>query len=571
MVDRTADGECPGTFGDRCFEVTVTCPGINDAAARIRATGTGSKGTVVFTTGGRGVAWYWAGGELTPAKARINGMMDSLLGEGFRLVEVAWKQPGVWEAPGGTISLACRSATVLDWIYISIHQGGLFAAQGNSGGSSQIAFSLAYYGLDRVLDLANLSGGPPPCPISIEGEINFREQKECVVGEPLWNESREPMLLGNPLLNYPNTTVRFFIGENEKSDYITQSANNYHSAIESEKSIQVLPNTAHQVHHTVEGVRALYASIREALTTSPKVSATPSFVTNLIPLMDMPAGENYKGEDGGLYGGGLNDPPPSHRLAALKALAEIEPLDAAGNPIPDGKVVFISIGMSNATMEFQAFEQLADSDPSRSSHLVIVDGAQGGVFARTWARSAIPWEVVKQRLEDSRVTPQQVQVAWVKAANGSPTEPFPTEAKSFQGDLATIATRLKEFYPNIKLVYLSSRIYAGYATTDLSPEPHAYESAFSIRWLIQDQINGNQILNYDPDKGPVTAPILLWGPYLWADGLSARSDGLIWRRGDLSERDGTHPAGPGREKVANLLLDFLKTNELAKPWFVENR
>ena len=47
---------------------------------------------------------------------------------------------------------------------------------------------------------------------------------------------------------------------------------------------------------------------------------------------------------------------------------------------------------------------------------------------------------------------------------------------------------LKKRYPNVKIVYLSSRIYAGYATTGLNPEPHAFESAFSVRWLVQDQI-----------------------------------------------------------------------------------
>jgi len=61
---------------------------------------------------------------------------------------------------------------------------------------------------------------------------------------------------------------------------------------------------------------------------------------------------------------------------------------------------------------------------------------------------------------------------------------------------------------------------------------------------------------------------LLWGPYLWADGLNPRkSDGLVWKREDFA-RDGTHPSQSGREKVAQMLLDFLKTSPFAKPWFV---
>lgn len=149
-------------------------------------------------------------------------------------------------------------------MYKNIHQDGLFAAQGNSGGSAQIAFSLAYYGLDEVLDLVNLGGGPPPCPISTGGKLNYRDQPRCLVGAEFWNESTEPMLFGDPRLNYPNTIVRFFLGENEGSPDIIETANAYYDAITSTKSIQIVPNTAHGVHRTAEGTAALLASISEA-------------------------------------------------------------------------------------------------------------------------------------------------------------------------------------------------------------------------------------------------------------------------------------------------------------------
>jgi lysophospholipase L1-like esterase len=32
--------------------------------------------------------------------------------------------------------------------------------------------------------------------------------------------------------------------------------------------------------------------------------------------------------------------------------------------------------------------------------------------------------------------------------------------------------------------------------------------------------------------------------------------------------DGTHPSQSGALKVANMLLDFFKTNELARGWFM---
>src|SRR5258707_513712 len=74
-------------------------------------------------------------------------------------------------------------------------------------------------------------------------------------------------------------------------------------------------------------------------------------------------------------------------------------------------------------------------------------------------------------------------------------------------------------------------------------------------------------LNPDPAQGTVKAPVLLWGPSLWADGKTPRqSDGLTYLPEEFAG-DGTHPAPPAREKVAKLLLDFFTTNPLASPWF----
>ena len=68
--------------------------------------------------------------------------------------------------------------------------------------------------------------------------------------------------------------------------------------------------------------------------------------------------------------------------------------------------------------------------------------------------------------------------------------------------------------------------------------------------------------------GKSGGPVLLWGPYLWADGVTPRKlDGLTWERSDLSQ-DGVHPSPKGGEKVANLLLTFFKTDADAKRWFV---
>ncbi len=75
---------------------------------------------------------------------------------------------------------------------------------------------------------------------------------------------------------------------------------------------------------------------------------------------------------------------------------------------------------------------------------------------------------------------------------------------------------MKVRYPNILIVYLSSRTraYTNDPVTE-NPEPFAFESGFAVQWTIADQINGTGNLNFDPAKGPVVAPYLSWGPYLW--------------------------------------------------------
>lgn len=280
----------------------------------------------------------------------------------------------------------------------------------------------------------------------------------------------------------------------------------------------------------------------------------------------MSAADSYHGEEGGLYGSGANEPPPSHRQMAEQANAEIYPRDAAGRTSPDGKIGLIAIGMSNARVEFDSF--MGESRGIAAPAVVLVNGAQPGMVASLWAEPdprSDPWEFLARAVERAGLSPAQVQVAWLKEANGSPRpgrDDFPVYAQELRDDMAVMVIKARELYPNLRLLFLSSRIYGGYSLIPLSPEPFAYEGAFSVRWLIQDQIQGGGETGVTYNN----APVLLWGPYLWADGTTPRSDGLTWSCDDLMG-DGVHPARSGRHKVAGMLLDFFTTNPLAKSWF----
>jgi len=313
-------------------------------------------------------------------------------------------------------------------------------------------------------------------------------------------------------------------------------------------------------------------------------------VTGFTPIMDLGTG-TYLGFQGGLYENGGNAVPADHASDGAARVAAVQPLDTSGNPSATGKVVLLSIGMSNTTQEFcsgssalpcssWSFMGQAGVDP-RVNHttLAIVNGAAGGQSAATWDA---PGDPNYNRVRDTRLTPQglseaQVQVGWVKVANPGPTAALPltsADAYTLETQMGNIARALRVRYPNIQLVFFSSRIYAGYATTTLNPEPYAYESGFAVKWLVQAQIaqqrNGGVIvdtrggdLDYD------IAPWLAWGPYLWADGTTARSDGLVWLQSDLAA-DGTHPAQTGQEKVGDMLLAFFTSSPYATPWFCAN-
>ncbi len=297
----------------------------------------------------------------------------------------------------------------------------------------------------------------------------------------------------------------------------------------------------------------------------------------------------YLGQfQGGLYENGTNAVPSDHALAGMAQAALIQPLDRDGHPSPAGKIVMISVGMSNTTQEFCAannpapceswsFVGQASRDAAvNHSTLLLINGARGGQAADTWdAPTDSNYAYVRDRdLTPAGVTEAQVQVAWLKVANPGPISSLPAQnadAYRLVTQMGNIVRAMKAHYPNLRIVYISSRIYAGYATTTLNPEPYAYESGLAVKWVVQAQIDQMRNGRLDSRAGDLNyssvAPWLAWGPYLWADGMNPRSDGLTWARSELSG-DGTHPAQSGQEKVGALLLSFLKQEATARSWFL---
>jgi hypothetical protein len=343
----------------------------------------------------------------------------------------------------------------------------------------------------------------------------------------------------------------------------------------------------------------------------PAQSTTVMVAANAVPidLMDMTASQNYLHVQGGLYGNGTDTVPASHDTAGKAAGTAVQPLDKNGSPSSAGKIVFLGIGMSNATEEFSAFASSPDVIAVLNPKVALEDGALGAATACYWTVaqgqtiSACPdaksvlLENQYDRVRDTVLTPagvfeNQVQVLWIKNANPRPGTPSNglaslrtlcdatisgcvndsgTEAIHYETQLGETIRAARSRYPNLKQIFLSTRIYAGYATDGLNPEPYAYEYGYSAKWLIAAQVvQESNPLTIDPVAGDMSyssgpAAWAAWGTYLWADGTNKRSDGTEWLQSDF-QMDGTHPDVQGTTKVVNLLKNFFTTSPYT-PWF----
>ncbi len=297
--------------------------------------------------------------------------------------------------------------------------------------------------------------------------------------------------------------------------------------------------------------------------------------TGFTPINDLGTGISpVTGLMGGLYPNGSNFIPSAHKTAGLQMASQIQCLDTNGKPdVAKGKIVWLSIGMSNCTQETQQFIPLANAFAAKNPKLILVDGAQGGQTASvistpTHSNYANFWRTVGQRLTAAGVNGNQVQVIWFKEANVAGSTPIDVHHDSLVVQIKRIMRELKVRFPNIKLCYLASRISARYATTSLNPEPYSYRTGWAVKKVIEDQIKGDARLSY---SGPLAnSPWLAWGIYMWSDGSTAQTTNpkIALNCPADFQNDGTHPSAAGAKKVGGWLLDFFSNDSTATPWFI---
>ena len=312
------------------------------------------------------------------------------------------------------------------------------------------------------------------------------------------------------------------------------------------------------------------------------------------PINDLGPGYYLGRFQGGLYENGSNVVPADHD-------SDGRSIDHSVLPINNGKssyIVLLSIGMSTANAEFQQFisQRLnCVSAGQCSTKVFAVNGAQAGYAACAWtqpygsvppschAPSSNPYDNIAKLLSGTKYSPSQVEVIWMDQADYKPSVSLPSshaDAYTLEGELGQIARAAKVRYPNLKMIFMSGRIYGGYDTTGVNREPYAFENGFAFKWLIQAQINQRRTGKIGAIAGNLSyaaSAWLAWSYYDWAAGPVRRSDGLIWCNGqdgspcDGEEdyrRDGLHPNTPGSNKVASGLLQFFKTSPYTT-WFVK--
>jgi hypothetical protein len=321
------------------------------------------------------------------------------------------------------------------------------------------------------------------------------------------------------------------------------------------------------------------------------VGTTPFSAT---PLIDFTPGQVYAGFSGLLYDGS-NLPPQAQVDAGQAAAALVQPLDSKGVPNANGKIVLISLGMSESLDEwcdgtpctsYSFMGQAAANSTVNHTTLVILNGASSGANTASWAcaQGTCPINTSLQnqydRVRDNVLTPNgateaQVQAVWIQEATPSPTwsPSLPNSSAdvyNFEYQLGQVIRSLKARWPNVQQVFVSSRIYAGYATTNQSPEPYAYEYGFAVKFFINTQLQQRQTGAIDPIAGDLLPGTMWidWGPYIWGNDSNnpPGSAALSWVPADFTS-DGIHPSNVGVTQVADTLMTFFLTSPYT-PWFI---
>lgn len=294
------DPECIPGYTCEQFAISA-CPGVALEAEAVMAQawpsgGVEPRGVVVLLSGGDGTSWWNAGNWIGNDTLTDLRESDKLI-----IVQIMWLDGWLDATPGedaGPAHLACRPATAIEWVHDTVYLPlGLdpaegtcgFCVTGNSGGSTQTSYALSHYGLDTIIDVAILSGGPPHAAIErgcqpghpdgyryerplntgfIDSSFGFLDGSgPCELQDPAWISrwQEESIDISGTDYSHPTTRVEFIEGTEDNSAGPEHSWD-YEAKLRLDPANEVtrtmVPDMGHTLQWYQSGLDVLKASLR---------------------------------------------------------------------------------------------------------------------------------------------------------------------------------------------------------------------------------------------------------------------------------------------------------------------
>lgn len=295
----TASGStlpCPtgGLKEATCYSVTISCPNVSDFTGYVKVNSPSGTplGTAIFSTGGDGNNLYDT--NFTYGTTALNTVLQG----GFTVAQITWGEPfanhpnGWQTGPGGIRAVACRYATMAQWIYTNIHQANTtapFCATGNSAGAQEIGLALTHYGLGSIFAMVEPTSGPPfarqdwacDClqPASANscgggkgycvGLTNAQDFIDPAYSEPLCSKEtstrtttsdaiflHDSVMAPDAVLSYPNTFVKFLFGGKDASG-VANEGQTWQSAITTSKASACIADAPHPIPDVLDGAQQI--------------------------------------------------------------------------------------------------------------------------------------------------------------------------------------------------------------------------------------------------------------------------------------------------------------------------
>jgi hypothetical protein len=286
----------------------------------------------------------------------------------------------------------------------------------------------------------------------------------------------------------------------------------------------------------------------------------------LPPLTEI---QSHQGHLGGLYPEDRNEPAKPHAEALDRMAALIEPLDAAGKPSPQGRIVVAGVGASVCRQIFAELEATGSATPGIHPAVTFVNCAKGGADVGKIADPRY-WKMAQQALAQRGVTAAQVQVVWYQSDDlREQGTDFPGRPQRLKEAFAEQMRLIKQHFPNARLCYHSGRHTTAFLPDPVAmkkhAEPRAWLHGWAIKWLIEDQMDGDPALTFE--GAAAKAPLSTWAGYFWTNGDEPRADGYQWTPADV--KDGVHFSDAGTRRVTGELTTFWRTDPHARRWFAK--